>query len=476
MFEKKLGCLGLSVLLLATPALAASPGFTPSRTYDNCFTDVPAGSWYADYAACAYTYNLMQGVDDSHFSPLGTMTSAEAVTVAARIRSLSCKDGQTFETEQKAEPWYQFYLNYAQTYDLLPAELVVGNTLIARKDFVYMIDAALNPEDRDSQKEIAEGSIPDVESDAYYHDAAYRMYQAGILTGGDEQGSFFPDRTLTRAETAAILSRVADPSLRFPQTDEPIDPLDPESPAQTPGLPTAQPGLRTLRNLLATAMQPVGRTMYVWGGGWNEADTGAGEEAVTIGVSPNWETFFQKQTSLYDYNQTRYQIHDGLDCTGYLGWTVYNTMQKQYGLPGYVVRSTEMAQDYAARGWGTYTKATDVKDWQAGDMMSMKGHVWMALGTCSDGSVLFVHASPPGVSLCGTTTADGKATQATHLAQTYMERYFPDWCKKYQSFQRGIHYLTDAGQMRWSTATMPDPDGYLNLTPEKLLQHLFGEV
>jgi hypothetical protein len=461
---KKLGCLCLSALFLTTPAFAAETHISPSRTYDNRFTDLPLGSWYKPYAISAYTYELMQGTDAKHFSPSGVMSRAEAAAVAVRLyaRSYSAE----LDESTKTEPWYQVYSDYAQAYHILPADFSVDTSPISRKDFAYMINAALTDSDKKPKNDVPEGSIPDVDPDAYYHDAAYQLYQAGILTGSDDQNTFNPDRTLTRAETAAILSRAAVPSLRVTPTDTP----------ETPGLPVAKPGLRTLRNLLATAMQPVGRTMYVWGGGWNEADTGAGEDAVTIGVSPQWEAFFQKQTASYDYNRTRHQIHNGLDCTGYLGWVVYNTLQNQDGLPGYVVRSSKMAENYARHGWGTYTPNGKVTDFQAGDVISMPGHVWLSLGTCEDGSVLFVHASPPGVSLCGTTTAGGKETQATRLAQTYMQRYFPAWCEKYQSFQKGTDYLTQASQMRWNAATMPDPDGYLQLTPEELLQHLFGEV
>ena len=38
----------------------------------------------------------------------------------------------------------------------------------------------------------------------------------------------------------------------------------------------------TLENLLKTALLPIGNTMYIYGGGWNEEDTGAGIEAMTI--------------------------------------------------------------------------------------------------------------------------------------------------------------------------------------------------
>ena len=35
----------------------------------------------------------------------------------------------------------------------------------------------------------------------------------------------------------------------------------------------------SLYHFLKTALQPVGRTVYIWGGGWNEEDTAAGVEA-----------------------------------------------------------------------------------------------------------------------------------------------------------------------------------------------------
>ena len=79
----------------------------------------------------------------------------------------------------------------------------------------------------------------------------------------------------------------------------------------------------TLEKFLKSSMEPVGQTMYVWGGGWNKEDTAAGEETKTIGVSRQWKTFFEEQDSNYNYENTLYQIHDGLDCSGYVGWVIY---------------------------------------------------------------------------------------------------------------------------------------------------------
>ena len=154
---------------------------------------------------------------------------------------------------------------------------------------------------------------------------------------------------------------------------------------------------KTLQEFLNIALEPVGQTMYVWGGGWNEEDTGAGIEATTLGLSRQWEPFFEQQSSNYDYQTTLYQIHDGLDCSGYVGWVIYNLMESESGQSGYVMKSQEMASTYASYGWGTFTPYSEVTDHKPGDIFSNEGHVYISLGTCDDGSVLLVHTSPPGV-------------------------------------------------------------------------------
>ncbi len=235
----------------------------------------------------------------------------------------------------------------------------------------------------------------------------------------------------------------------------------------------------TLKELLLTALQPVGSTMYVWGGGWNEADTGAGPDAVTIGVSAQWKRFFEMQDSGYDYKTTRYQIRDGLDCSGFIGWCIYNVLETENGKPGYVMLAQQMAQNFAMRGWGTYTVAGHVKDYHAGDIMSTtSGHVWMVVGKCSDGSVVILHASPPGVQLAGTPTPSGKTnSKAVALAETYMKTYFPEWYGKFPDCAKGFSYLTDYSQMSWDISgnvIMSDPDRYRSKSANRILKDLFA--
>lgn len=235
-----------------------------------------------------------------------------------------------------------------------------------------------------------------------------------------------------------------------------------------------EPEQVSILDFLEIAAAPVGSTMYVWGGGWNEADTGAGIEAVTLGLSERWAAFAKEQDSGYNYKDHRYQIHDGLDCSGYVGWAVYNVMETENGGNGYVSSSTGMAQALADRGLGEYISREDMDRWLPGDIMSMKGHVWISLGMCGDGSVLLLHSSPPGVIFCGTALADGSDSQAVKLAQTIMSTHYPDWYARYPDCSRPASYLEKSSAMRWNTNVLADEEGIRQMSAEQVVNLLFS--
>ena len=229
-------------------------------------------------------------------------------------------------------------------------------------------------------------------------------------------------------------------------------------------------GARTMDRLLQTAIKPVGTTMYIWGGGWNEADTGAGVEAVTMGVSEQWAYFADRQNSNYNYRYTRYQIHNGLDCSGYIGWLVYNTLNNENGKTGYVMDATAMARTYASYGWGIYLTSGTFKP---GDICSMNGHVWMSLGSCADGSVLLVHSSPPGVRICGTKLSNGADSQAVALARAVMSREYPYWYNRFPSCSVSYSYITSSSRMRWNETTLSDEKGLRNMSAPEIVNYLY---
>lgn len=226
----------------------------------------------------------------------------------------------------------------------------------------------------------------------------------------------------------------------------------------------------SIEELLRISMEPVGSTMYVWGGGWNDEDSEAGASSTQIGLSPQWEVFAKTQDETYDFEEYRFEREKGLDCSGYVGWVIYNTFETENGLQGYVTASTDFAESLANRGWGTFIQ--NPKEFLPGDVVSMEGHVWICLGTCVDGSVLLVHSSPPGVSVCGTQVKEGESSIAIELATQFMTVNFPDWQKKYSNRTVSSSYLENVSVFRWNESTMLDAGKMQDMSGEEIMEYI----
>lgn len=237
-------------------------------------------------------------------------------------------------------------------------------------------------------------------------------------------------------------------------------------------------GVKTIKNLIKTAFEPVGKVMYIYGGGWNEDDNGAGKEAMTLGLSESWLDFYSKQDRFYnfkdyDYKQNINVIHNGLDCSAYVGWVIYNVFNDGRD---YVTNSYKADAMLEKMGYGNITLKENVKNSKAGDIMSSGcndcKHIFISLGRCSDGSMLLLHSSPPGVQLSGTYTLDGcKYSQAVKLAEKYMKKYYCNWYNKYPENARDEKYLTHYDRFQWSA--LSDDEGYRDMKPEEILEDIF---
>ena len=257
------------------------------------------------------------------------------------------------------------------------------------------------------------------------------------------------------------------------------------------------PGKRTLKNFLATAMQPVGMVLYVYGGGWNFENTGASKEACSIGVPGSWIRFFREQDAYYTYKEYDPVNHQnaygyaGADCTGYAGWAIYNTLETVSGKDGYVIFSTDMAYTLAKeRKLGTWTqKISSRRDFRPGDLFSMNGHVWICLGVCEDQSMVILHSSPtdsrtghPGGGVQLSALSDDPNCQAMELARHYMSHYCPAWKERYEAVWKSYRKYTTftgsrAGRFSWylDERGLLDPEDYRDKNAEAILQDLFEE-
>lgn len=227
-------------------------------------------------------------------------------------------------------------------------------------------------------------------------------------------------------------------------------------------------GTRTLTALLQNALVPCGRTLYIWGGGWGGMGTDTESDSSKIGYLSSWGSFFKAHAQAgYDYTQYRYAYGNGLDCSGYLAWVVYNTLYTKDNLTNMVMYSGDIAPTYISKGWAYQ----DSSVYRPGDVVSMSGHVWLCLGTCSDGTVMLIHSSPKGCQISGTS---GKAAE---LADKYMKKYFSYW--PYSAKTISSSYFDYTGKATWYTngrGVLTDPDGLQFKSAEDLMKFLLGSV
>lgn len=209
--------LTLLCAIIGSSSAIGLTNFIKVRTYAGQFTDVPTSSWYVSSVKGAYEYSLIDGKSASAFDPQGKLTVGEAIKIAACIHSIYYTGTSV---SGNSSPWYTFYVDYALKNNIIIEEYPQYDAFITRLQFVLLLAAALPPEVFLSSPAMKDIVIPDINADDYSD--VYMFYKAGIITGIDKSGAFGPDRLITRAEVAVVLTRVVNPELRMLMTMEEI--------------------------------------------------------------------------------------------------------------------------------------------------------------------------------------------------------------------------------------------------------------
>lgn len=189
--------------------------FEKTKTYTSeVFSDVSTKDWFRDNIVSAYEYELMNGKGNSVFDPYGEMTVAETITIAVRIHYIYYNGVPIYFDSGDSDNWYDSYVNFAYIKGITNVAYPNYNAAATRAQFAEILANSIDSIDLEAINLVDDGTIPDVNMDADYADAVYLLYRAGVLTGSDSNGTFYPNSTITRAEAAAIITRIVDPSLR----------------------------------------------------------------------------------------------------------------------------------------------------------------------------------------------------------------------------------------------------------------------
>ena len=184
----------------------------PRELRADTFSDVNQDDWFFENVKNAYELELMEGYGEGLFAPLNNITLAEVITIAARLRSAYTGDDRDFSG---GTPWYAPAVDYAMAQGIIREGDFVGYMANAtRTQLAYIFSGALPSGALEEINTVEDSSLPDVKMGDAYAANIYFLYRVGILNGRDGKGTFLPSGTITRAEVAAMASRIADASLR----------------------------------------------------------------------------------------------------------------------------------------------------------------------------------------------------------------------------------------------------------------------
>jgi hypothetical protein len=176
---------------------ATDAGFTvvltKTRVYDGViFSDVADDAWYAGTVRFAYEYGMFNGTSAARFSPDGTATRAQIITVLARAAGVVTDGGAN---------WYENAAEWAVENGISDGTNLDGN--VTREQFATLLwRFAGRPETVGADVSFTDAG--DISN--WAKEAMLWAVSSGIVNGYPD-GGVNPGGYATRAETAAMLLR-----------------------------------------------------------------------------------------------------------------------------------------------------------------------------------------------------------------------------------------------------------------------------
>lgn len=162
------------------------------------------GHWAEDYGRRLLRLGIMNGYEDGTFRLTGTITRAEftKLLVTLRYGNYQTYTDEIFE-DVPSSAWYYNYVCTAYEEKILEeqeGESFRPSDLITREEMVVMITKSLDLSG-------GRASFSDVSSKNEHYKEICAAVNSGIINGY-EDGTFKPDNTATRGETAAMVCRI----------------------------------------------------------------------------------------------------------------------------------------------------------------------------------------------------------------------------------------------------------------------------
>lgn len=190
-----------------------------SFSFAQGFSDVTQGQWFYDSVTQMTETGIFKGYPDGTFKPNQTVSNAEFIKMF--IVAVTGEDVGNSDTGHWAKNYYDkgIELGLYTEYDIQESDL---DDNIPRKLMAFMVSNNFYGTEIENYDRIEE-SITDLDEGKPYQHEIIKSYGMGILTGY-EDGTFKPNNTLTRAESATVINRILNENERvipsFENTDQ----------------------------------------------------------------------------------------------------------------------------------------------------------------------------------------------------------------------------------------------------------------
>ncbi len=176
-----------------------------SRKFEGVLADVPESQWYHDPVYSAWSIGALSAGEYLYVRPADRLTAREAVEAAVCLRL-------TYEGLGDAVYGVDC-VEYALENGIIDSgDFADLDAAVTREEAVYVLSKAL------PQSELAQvngvNGVADLDPGSRAYDAVMQFARAGILSVSGKTFSFNPANTITRAEAAAMISRLAFPDTR----------------------------------------------------------------------------------------------------------------------------------------------------------------------------------------------------------------------------------------------------------------------
>ena len=194
---RRMGAALMTLALILSTNLSAF-----AAVEDTGYSDVDAGSWYADAVEYVRDSGLMSGTTATTFEPSGATTRAMLAMTLYRAAGSPAVSGSDAFTDTQDGAWYADAVLWAAQAGIISGYgggLFGAEDPVSREQIAAILWRYAGSPEAQSEDFADESTIS-----AWAADAVDWARSAGVMTGR-EGGRFAPQANVTRAETAVIL-------------------------------------------------------------------------------------------------------------------------------------------------------------------------------------------------------------------------------------------------------------------------------